>query len=251
MTTTLPTGGPSTTGGPQVRVDARPGHVYAYDVRIAGVVVEHAYIGRARDVARRDRQHRGLAPQRTGEIKEQPWADQIVRLRVLASGVWTDADLDAEEVKLIHALGPVLNDRDNRHNPNRIPIYTQHVQRKERDPNWVIPDWGRRGPVSPRPETSCPVPGPSRGGLWTRLWATRAGRRVSVWLHRAATIAAWWAFLTTALTVGLAVWGRLPLKDATGAAAVVVAVLLGGALYLFRPQRGGRTNNQTNRRRRT
>lgn len=182
VTATVPRlGPPAQVGGPRVRLDARPGHVYAYDVRIGGVVVEYAYIGRARDVDRRDRQHRGLAPQRDGVVKEQPWADQIVRLRVVTSGVWTDAELDAEEVRLIHTLAPVLNDKDNRHNPSRIPIYTQHHQRKERDPNWVIPDWSRPAPSRDVSRPSWVRLGTSRLGRWAGRKLRDAARRVAPW----------------------------------------------------------------------
>lgn len=188
---------------------ARLGSVYAYDVRIGGVVVEYAYIGRARDVERRDRQHRGLAPQRDGQVKEQPWADQIVRLRVLATGVWTDAELDAEEIRLIHALGPVLNDKDNRHNPNRIPIPVQHRQRKARDENWVIPDWSRPR----RPTPSRPVP--SRLGT------------VSRWLSATLPFRAFvsWLLLTLAVCVAVA-WG----SHAVGHRAPVEAALTVGGV---------------------
>ncbi len=185
---------------------ARLGHVYAYDVRIGGVVVEYAYIGRARDVERRDRQHRGLAPQRDGTVKEQPWADQIVRLRVLRTWVCTDAELDAEEIRLIHTLGPALNDRDNRHNPNRIPIYTQHEQRKQRDPNWVSPDWRRPAP-------SRRVPG-RLGTVWRWLSATLAFRAAVSWL-------------IVALAVCVAVaWG----SHAIGHLAPVEAALVAGGV---------------------
>ncbi len=185
---------------------ARLGHIYAYDVRIGGVVVEHAYIGRARDVERRDRQHRGLAPQRDGVVREQPWADRIVRLRVLATGVWTDAELDAEEVRLIHALRPVLNARDNP-NPNRIPIYTQHEQRKARDPNWVIPDWSRPSrPTQPAPRSPLVA-------LWRWLSATLPFRAFVSWL-----------LLTLTVCVAVA-WG----SHALGHRAPVEAALVAGA----------------------
>ncbi len=191
---------------------ARLGSVYAYDVRIGGVVVANAYIGRARDVERRDRQHRGLAPQRDGQVREQPWADQIVRLRVLATGVWTDAELDAEEVRLIHALRPVLNDRDNRLNPNRIPIYVQHEQRKARDPNWVVPDW-RRPPLSGSvPGRPMPVSGCFRT-VWRWLSATLPFRAFVSWL-----------LLTLAVCVAVA-WG----SHAVGRLVPIEAALIAGA----------------------
>ncbi len=183
---------------------ARLGFVYAYDVRIGGVVVANAYIGRARDVQRRDRQHRGLAPQRDGVVREQPWADQIVRLRVLRTGVWTDAELDAEEVRLIHTLRPVLNDKDNRLNPNRIPIYVQHEQRKLRDPNWVIPAWRR--PVQPAKRSLL-------AALWGWLSATLPFRAFVSWL-----------LLTLAVCVAVA-WG----SHAVGHRAPVEAALVLGA----------------------
>lgn len=168
---------------------ARLGFVYAYDVRIGGVIVEHAYIGRARDVERRDRQHRGLTPQRDGVVREQPWADQIVRLRRLRTWVCTDAELDREENRLILLLGPRLNDRGNRHNPNRIPIFTQHEQRKLRDPNWVIPDWSRPRRPAPPAKRSPLV------ALWRWLSATLPFR-----------VACLWAALAGLLAVGVG-WG--------------------------------------------
>jgi hypothetical protein len=192
---------------------ARLGHVYSYDVCIGGVVVEHAYIGRARDVERRDRQHRGLAPQRDGVVREQPWADQIVRLRVLRTWVCTDAELNGLERAEIRTRFPVLNHEHNLDNPNRIPIPVQHEQRKLRDQSWVIPDWSRpRRPV--QPANRSPL-----AALWRWLSATLPFRVFVSWL-----------LLALAVCVAVA-WGshavghRLPVTWALGVGAVASAAL--------------------------
>lgn len=199
----------------------RFGEVYAYDVRDhhTNVVMPHDYVGQTRVPELRDRQHRGLAPQRTGEVKEQPWADRIVGRRVLVSGMFTDAELNAEELRLILTLGPRLNDKHNRHNPNHIPIYTQHEQRKARDPNWVIPDWTRRpAPVLPRPETSRPGPGRS---VWRWLAATPAARSAKRGLRR---LAPW-------LAVAVAVWVALLFQHVPPGDAAPFAGIASGLLW--------------------
>ncbi len=208
MTFTVPRQGPPAQDGPTVV--RRFGVVYGYDVRDhhTDAIVPNDYVGQSRVPELRDRQHRGLAPQRDGRVKEQPWADRIVGAqRILTSGMFTDAELDAEEIRLIHALKPRLNARDNP-NPNRIPIYTQHEQRKARDPNWAIPDWSRR------PAASRPVPG-RLGTVWRWLSATLAFRAAVSWL-------------LVALAVCVAVaWGShavghlVPVEAALAAGAVV------------------------------
>lgn len=174
MTTTQPRRlGPSAqVGGPS---RARPGHVYGYDVRdhVTGAVHLNDYVGQARDVARRDKQHRGLIQQRDGQVREQPWSDRIAAgPRVLESDVWTDAELDARERYWIGRCRPRLNCLDNP-NPNRIPIYEQRRQRDQRDlARGIAPrDWRR----IPAQRTVIPLP-PS---VWARIgrWLWRRLRR--------------------------------------------------------------------------
>jgi hypothetical protein len=163
----------------------RFGAIYGYDVRDhhTGAVHPRDYVGQSRVPELRDRQHRGLAPQRDGQVREQPWADRIVGgQQILASGMFTDDELDAEEIRLIHALRPRLNCRDNP-NPNRIPIYVQHEQRKLRDPNWVMPDWSR-----PRRSVRTVARNPL-AALWRWLLATLPFRVACLWVVLALLIA--------------------------------------------------------------
>lgn len=235
MTATVPRHGPPAQGGPTAA--RRFGEIYAYDVRDhhTNAVMPHDYVGQSRVPELRDRQHRGLAPQRDGQVREQPWADRIAARRVLVSGMFTDAELDAEELRLIRTLAPRLNARDNP-NPNRIPIYTQHEQRKQRDPTWVIPDWSRR----PAPRHVDPVVPPR--SFWSWLAATPAARSAKRGLWR---LAPW-------LAVAVAVWVALlfqhvPPSDAAPFAGVAAFGLWAGWRRLTKPK--ARTRRANTRRR--
>lgn len=208
-------------------------------MRIGGVVVECAYIGQTRNLKRRDRQHRGLAPQRDGVVKEQPWADQIVRLRTVRTGVWTDAELNVAELAEICSRLPVLNARDNP-NPNRIPIYTQHEQRKARDPNWVIPDWSRPS----RPVLPCPVPSRDvQRPSWVRLGTARLGRWAGRKARAAARRTAPWVAVWVVLCVAGLVWAPMPDGQVPGAAVVAT-----GGLVVLWTQRKNKTTRRRGRR---
>lgn len=270
MTATLPTCGPSTTGGPpRIRLDARPGAVYAY--RVLGLD-GFGYVGQARSPERRDRQHRGLAPQRDGVVREQPWADLIIGgMVILERGVWTDAELDAAELRHMHTLLPRLNMRDSV-TPDRIPIYVQRQERDARDIAHGLParDWaGPHGPgVVPlqRRVVVDPVT-PVVPSLWSRFWATRLGRWLAERLYaakRAAVLrlrrAGRWVVPRLALSVAAclalivaAAYQDYPLP--WNHAAVGGVGLVGGAEVgwrkLTRPKRrsGPQQRGRTNRRR--
>jgi hypothetical protein len=177
----------------------RLGAVYAYTVadHDTRMPMPDDYVGQSRNQPQRDRQHRGLAAERDGVVRQKPWADLIVSVRIVEQGMWTNAELNEREQWWINHLSPRLNKSLNEHNPNRLPIYVQHQQRKARDPNWVIPDWSRprpSGSVPNRPAPSRPVP--SRlGTVWRWLSATLAFRAFVSWL-----------LLALAVCVGVA-WG--------------------------------------------
>jgi hypothetical protein len=240
MTATLPQRGPTIPGGPRVRVDARPGVVYGYNVRdhTTGVVHPNDYIGQTRGLARRDRQHRGLAPQRDGTVREQPWSDLIDSgPHVLEAGVWTDVELDARELAWMAGRLPRLNCRDNETSPQRIPIYVQRQQRAQRDrargltTRWTNPDLFTT-PVLPHPAPSRTV---LRRAVTSRpvRWL---GRHVAPW------VAVW-----AALWLAGVVWAGWPTRDAAGVACVGLAAAVGGWRKLARPRR--RRGRRPNRRR--
>lgn len=242
MTATVPRLGPlAQVGGPRVRLDARPGEVYAYTVRdhVTGLPVPDDYVGQSRNQPRRDLQHRGLAPERDGAVREKPWADRIVSVRIVERGVWTNAELNEREQWWMDTLKPRLNKLGNESNPNRIPIYTQHEQRKARDPNWVIPDWSRprvSRPVLPRPARSRDVSRPS----CARLAVSRLGR----WAAR--TVGPW-VGLWLALTIAGLVAG-VPDAPAAAAGVTVLGLLawVGRAKKTSR-RRGRRATRRRNR----
>ncbi len=141
-------------------------------------------------------------------VREKPWADLIVSVRVVERGLWTNAELNERERWWINHLRPRLNHDHNLHNPNRIRIPVQHEQRKLRDPSWVMPDWRRPAAVSGR-----------LGTLAGRLAATLPFRAFVSWL-------------LAALAVCVAVaWGshavghRLPVEAALAAGAVTALVV--------------------------
>lgn len=249
MTATVPQQGPPTTGGPTaVRLDARPGAVYGYDVRDhhTGVVRPCDYVGQSRVPELRDRQHRGLAAQRDGQVREQPWADLIVGpMRILETGVWTDAELDAAELKWMARCGSRLNCRDN-DRPDRIPIYEQRRQRDERDvAKGLAPrDWGRQAtPV----RTAQPAAFTARPSMWRRLIASRvvrwAGRKVRTAARRTAPwLAAW-----VALTVAAWIWAPIPAGDAPTVAAVTTLACAVAWASRTKPRRRRRANRRRSR----
>ncbi len=117
----------------------RPGFVYAHTTRrvdrhgMPTEGVEDGYVGKSRNVARRTLQHAGLAPQRTGEIREQAWWDlKVGDVRIVEQGVWTDGELDVRERYWIAALQPRYNDRDSTR-PDRIRKLEARRHRDARD----------------------------------------------------------------------------------------------------------------------
>lgn len=252
MTATLPQQGPPEMGGlPRVRLDARPGSIYCYDVldAVTGVKVEGDYVGQSRNPVRRDKEHRGQLPQRDGQVREQPWADRIVGgQRILEQGVWTDAELDAAELAWMAHLQPRLNCRDST-TPDRIPIYVQRRQRDERDiaAGLAPRDWSRPSSiVNSRPVPSgTDRPTPS---VWARLSATSPVR----WARRRLQVAARkmlpWMAVWVVLAVVLVVWWHMPAgRDTAGAALAGTGAVWVGWRRLTRPRRRG--SRQRRRRR--
>ena len=87
---------------------------------------------------------RALHVRAAEHLDDKPWADLVAADLpiVLAEGVWTKAERDAQEVAAIRRLGPIYNHDDNLHNPARIEIYRQLDQRHARDraagrPLWI------------------------------------------------------------------------------------------------------------------
>lgn len=123
---------------------ARKGEVYAYrTLRPNRRRPRHwAYVGKSRDGQRRHRQHMGVKlPTDRYAAPGQPWNDLDPRRYVL----WRSAKVRAWRLALmeflfIRLLLPVYNDKMNRANPRRIPIYEARRQRAARDAGlWVRP----------------------------------------------------------------------------------------------------------------
>lgn len=237
MTATLPTRGPSTPvgGPPRVRLDARPGAIYGYDVLdpATGVVHVNDYVGQARDPVRRDKQHRGQIPQRDGQIREQPWADLIVGgMRILEEGVWSDAEMDARELAWMAHCGSRINCQGNT-NPDRIPIYVQRQQRDARDiARGLAPrDWSRSNVTPALVEIGAPTSNTTwvqpRRSLWSRFWATRAGRWLLAHLIRAGQVAAALVAVWMAAALGLWLGLGMPARDGAKGAVGIAAAALG------------------------
>jgi len=247
MTATVPRQGPPAQGGPP-SVDRRYGAVYCFDVRDhhTGLVHEGDYVGQSRVPELRDRQHRGLAPQRDGTVREQPWADLIVGpMRIVQAGMFTDAELDAAEVVWMAHYRSRLNCRDNP-NPDRIPIYTQRDQRDARDvaAGLAPRDWAR--PAARTVDPTAHVLPRSTG--WVRFWASPVGRWASAQLHRAARTVGPWLAVWTVLLVTLVVWAGMPVgQDPAGLAAAGTVACWAGWRKLTKPRR--RPTRRTNRRR--
>ncbi len=217
MTATVP---------PQVRLDARNGYVYGYPLRdpVTGMV-RIDYVGQTRDLARRDLQHRGLAPQRDGTVWEQPWSDLIDGGPVvLQYGLFTDAELDAAELGHMHRLLPRFNYAGSI-TPDAIPKWAAIEQRQARDVARGVPS----GVYAPPPRAVDPTRVPPRRSLWARVWATRAGRATSAWLRGAATVAGFWTALTTVGTVAL--WLGCSIDPQTAGGLTAVGVTAGMAKW--------------------
>lgn len=146
----------------------RPGSVYLHitcrvdrhGMPIDGV--EDGYVGKSRDVERRTLQHAGRLPQRTGEVTEAPWFDlRVGDVRILETGDWTDAELDARERYWIGRLQPRYNDQSNEGRPDRIRKLEARQHRDARDvARGLLPRrWG-------------PVYTPSRRDRWREVLAS-------------------------------------------------------------------------------
>jgi hypothetical protein len=82
------------------------------------------YVGQTRQLPKaREEQHRD----------DKPWADLIVRMVILETGMWTDAELDAREEAAIRRVRPRYNYTHNLANPERIEMWRQPQQRAVRD----------------------------------------------------------------------------------------------------------------------
>ncbi len=243
VTATIPRRGPPAQGVPPSTV-RRYGAVYAFDVRDhhTGQVHEGDYVGQSRVPELRDRQHRGLAPQRDGTVREQPWADRIEGpMRIVQAGMFTDAELDAAEVAWMARYRSRLNFRDNP-NPVKIPIPVQQRQRDQRDiaAGLTPRDWTR-----PTPRTVDPtghILHRSTGSA--RFWASPVGR----WASRRLKAATPWTAVWTVLWLGLLVGAHQPATwDTCGVAAAGTALTYALWRKATRPRR--RPTRRTNRRR--
>lgn len=155
----------------------RPGAVYGINLLDPQTMtVRIDYVGQTRQRGRaREMQHRD----------SQPWEDLIVGSPlVLAEGVWTDDELDAQEQAMIRRIMPRMNYEYNLHNPRRIEIWRQREQRWARDdaanrPRWVPLEGRQVGGLLGQP-VGIPVnpvrrAGPARQGgfklgcYWTRM----------------------------------------------------------------------------------
>jgi hypothetical protein len=159
------------TAGPLDAVQVRrPGIVYAVDVldHETNVVMRADYVGKSR---------RKLAVRAAEHREDQAWADLIVDdFYVLVQGMFTDAELAAEERAAIARYRPRLNFVDNVDNPDRIPKYVQWQQRWERDdrlgrPRWVHPDQrGTPAVVVSAVPVSLWKPWQVTVGVWMAVW---------------------------------------------------------------------------------
>jgi hypothetical protein len=205
-----------------------------------GQVHEGDYVGQSRVPDLRDRQHRGLAPQRDGVVREQPWADRIVGpMRILEAGMFTDTELDAaEQVWMVHHQSR-LNCRDNP-NPDRIPIYEQRRQRDQRDIALGLAprDWSRpTTAVRQIPSRTVQPPTPN--------WARHTAGRVTPWagrqLRTAARTVLPWVAVWAALAVALILWADMPAgQDSTGLALAGTGAVYAGWRKITRPKRRNR-----------
>lgn len=254
MTATVPRQGPPEVGGPRP-ADRRYGAVYAYDVadHHTGVVHEGDYVGQSRVPELRDRQHRGLAPQRDGTVREQPWADLIVGpMRILEAGMFTDAELNQAEIRWMVRCRSRLNFRDNP-NPVKIPIPVQQRERDARDiaAGLAPRDWSRPAPRTVDP-TGHVLPH-STG--WARFWASPVGRWTAARLRQAARVVLPWAVgiptVWAALWLVAALALHQPAREAAAnvTAALIVAAVGYGIILARKTTRPRRRNSRTNQRR--
>lgn len=245
MTATLPHGPSTTVRGPTL--GRRLSSVYAFTILddVTGQPIPDDYVGQTvRPVPVREAEHRG---QGRNPDCEQPWSDRIVgSARIVEQGWWTPAELDAREQYWIAVLQPRRNYDHNLHNPARLPIPAQRQARAERDrqaavvSRWTHPE-RFTGPVL-RP--SLPV-GPS---LWSRFWATAAGRTLAGWLRKAAVVAGVWAALTGVLW--LAVWQLADVADPEAGPLCSIAAGLAVAKWWPRKRKHkGRSRQHRTRRR--
>lgn len=243
MTATLPQAGPPTQGGP--RLGARYGAIYAYDVldHHNGHVVPDDYVGQSRTPGLRDRQHRGLAPQRDGQVREQPWADLIVGgQRIVAEGCWTDEQLDAAEARHIATRQPRYNIQLNWANPNRIKPWEAETQRAERDADRARN--ARAAAVAHLPWWRQML---GRAAFATRQATDRAVHATTARIKAGVVAALPW--LAAAAGFGLAgvLWAGWTAEDAAGVAVAGAAAGWLGWRKLTRPTRRGRTTRRRTR----
>lgn len=217
MTTFAPRLGPSATspvGGPSVT--RRLGIVYGYRIfDPATGEVRTDYVGQTiQTLAARDRQHRGLAPNRDGSTKCQPWSDLIVgQPYVIEQGMWTAAELDERERHHMAALKPRYNIQHNWGTTDRIKPWEAQAARASRDAARGLPP----GVVPAR------VPRPS---VWRRLAATRIARWAGRLLRTAARRTAPWVAVWVVLAVAGVVWAPMPDGQVPGAAGVATGGLV-------------------------
>lgn len=110
----------------------RPGQVYLLITR-SGTLVKRrkfGYVGQTRQSIR------NRLYGRSGHMVVQPWAHEIVHVRILYSSRWvTSWGLDIREWFWIQVLWPLYNDRMNRANPRRVtPWRMPHARPVTRQP---------------------------------------------------------------------------------------------------------------------
>jgi hypothetical protein len=221
-------------GGPSVT--RRLGIVYGYPILDPATGrVRTDYVGQTiQTLAARDRQHRGLAPNRDGSTRCQPWSDLIVgQPFVIEQGMWTAAELDERERHHIATLRPRYNVALNYSNGARIKPWEAQAARAQRD--------AARG----LPPSIVPA-SPSRLSVWRRLAASRVVRWASRQLRAALRGVAPWLAVWAALTVAGLIWAPMPARQVPGGAAVAC-----GVLVLLWTQRNTRKAPRRRNRRRT
>ncbi len=250
MTFTVSRPGPPRRGGPSSGTRQRVGVVYGYNLMDpdTGRVVIDDYVGQTRNLAQRDRQHRGLAAQRDGQVREQPWSDLIVGgPHILEQGWWSNAELDARERYWIGVRRPRQNCRENEHNPARIPIYVQRQLRDARDvaAGRPVRDWSR---------SSAPFGGEAPPSDRSWLAATRPARTAKRRLHTAARVVVPWVVGVPAVWATLWLVAVLALhQPARVATSNVTSTLIAAAIVygLARTWWASRTRPKRHNRRRT
>lgn len=176
----------------RARADVRrPGAIYGINLLDPDTMtIRMDYVGQTRQRGRaREMQHRD----------DKPWEDLIIGSpALLAEGMWTQRELDAQEKQAIARIRPRMNYEHNLDNPERIEIWRQKQQRWTRDDQAGRPRWvplEERVPVGLLDQpTRIPAPraaaAPVAAKRW-RPWQVKACLWSATWTL---LILACWAF---------------------------------------------------------